>query len=158
MIDSNKILLAEIMAFLKQSGMADTMFGLRAAGNPHVVGRLQSGRSVTLTTADRIRAYIADWGRIDELERINARLDAVESRLSAVEFQQGNEPVSSLQLLVEIEAFLDRTGTAATTFGLRSVNDGKLVDRLRAGGNVTLPTADRIRVSMATWEDAAGPG
>ena len=50
-------------------------------------------------------------------------------------------------LLREIEEFLSRHRMAKTTFGLRAVNDGKLVDRLRTG-TVTLDTAQRIRIFM----------
>lgn len=47
-------------------------------------------------------------------------------------------------LLDEIEAFLSDTGMGDSTFGHRTVNDGKLVKRLRAGGSVLLPTAEKI--------------
>lgn len=53
------------------------------------------------------------------------------------------------QLLNEIEAFLGRTGMAATTFGQKAILNSKLVDRLRKGGTVTLQTAETIRDFMA---------
>ena len=52
-------------------------------------------------------------------------------------------------LLAEIEAFLVRAGMSSTMFGLRTVNDGKLLKRLRGGSSVTLPTADKLRAFIA---------
>lgn len=52
-------LLDEIEAFLSASGMGETYFGRQAAGNTEVVKRLRSGRDVTTTTAERLRAYMA---------------------------------------------------------------------------------------------------
>ncbi|AWN43136.1 hypothetical protein DK389_24890 [Methylobacterium durans] len=49
------------------------------------------------------------------------------------------------QLLHEIEAFIGSAEMAASTFGRKAVNDGKLVMRLRAGSTVTLEKAARIR-------------
>lgn len=37
---------------------------------------------------------------------------------------------------------------ADTTFGLKAVNDGKLVFRLRAGKSITLSTLERIEQFM----------
>lgn len=59
-------------------------------------------------------------------------------------------------LLTEIEEYLDRTGTPPTAFGLRALNDGKFVFRLRGGGNVTSRTIDKARAFMA--EAASGAG
>lgn len=52
-------------------------------------------------------------------------------------------------LLREIDAYLEAKRLAGhrlkeTTFGRLAVNDGKFVQRLRHGGTVTLPTAERI--------------
>jgi hypothetical protein len=48
-------------------------------------------------------------------------------------------------LLAEIEVHCRRTGIAESTFGRHAINDGKLCSRLRAGKNVTLSTAERVR-------------
>lgn len=48
-------------------------------------------------------------------------------------------------LLAEIESHCRRTGIAESTFGRHAINDGKLCSRLRAGKNVTLSTAERVR-------------
>jgi hypothetical protein len=52
---------------------------------------------------------------------------------------------SSDALLTEIEAYCRVAGIAESTFGRQAVNDGKLCLRLRAGRNVTIETAQRLR-------------
>ena len=52
---------------------------------------------------------------------------------------------SSDQLLEEIETYCQQAGIAESTFGRHAINDGKLCSRLRAGKNVTLATAERVR-------------
>lgn len=51
-------------------------------------------------------------------------------------------------LLSEIEAFLSRTGMEASTFGQKAVHDWRQVERLRAGGSVSLRKAERLRAYM----------
>lgn len=47
-------------------------------------------------------------------------------------------------LLSQIEEFCRASGMSVTRFGDQSIGDRGLIRRLRAGGSVTLPTADRI--------------
>jgi hypothetical protein len=58
------------------------------------------------------------------------------------------------QILSEIEAFLTREGMAPTAFGLAAMRDKGFVNRLRAGGNITVTTADRLRNFMASHHSA----
>ena len=51
-------LLQEIKEGAKVLGIAPSTLCQQAVKNGHVVGRLEAGASVTLETADRIRAYI----------------------------------------------------------------------------------------------------
>lgn len=51
-------------------------------------------------------------------------------------------------LLARIEAHCRALGISESTFGLRAVNDGKLVSRLRAGKTVTLKTFEAINVAL----------
>src|SRR5689334_14665081 len=51
-------LLAEIEAFLADSGLTPTKFGLAAVNDGHLVANLRRGHSVTLKTADRVRAFM----------------------------------------------------------------------------------------------------
>jgi len=53
------MLLAEIEMFLGRSGMSATKFGVAAVNDGHLVANLRKGTSVTLKTADRVRAYLA---------------------------------------------------------------------------------------------------
>ena len=48
-------------------------------------------------------------------------------------------------LLQEVEEYCRSAGIADSTFGRQAVNDGKLCSRLRAGKNITLETAQRVR-------------
>jgi hypothetical protein len=63
------------------------------------------------------------------------------------------------ELLEEIRAFCRRAGLAETTFGRLSVNDGKLVSRLRDGRRLAPSTRERIRrYILDHWNDRLGPG
>lgn len=62
-------------------------------------------------------------------------------------------------LLREIEKFLEESDIAESTFGRRVLNDGKLVERIRQGGGLTVANLDRIRVYMAQQRETfAGRG
>jgi hypothetical protein len=61
-------LLAEIDKFLSETGWADSTFSRRAVNDGKFVGRLRHGADVTLTTVDRVRAYITK-----EREALNAK-------------------------------------------------------------------------------------
>ena len=58
MIGTGKSLLAEIERFLARSGLTSTKFGVAAVNDGHLVANLRKGNSVTLKTADRVRAYM----------------------------------------------------------------------------------------------------
>lgn len=53
-------LLNEIETFLEETGTKKTVFGREALNDGAFVKRLQDGGGVTLATADRVRAYMAD--------------------------------------------------------------------------------------------------
>jgi phosphopantothenoylcysteine decarboxylase/phosphopantothenate--cysteine ligase len=61
-----KSLLAEIEAFLARTGASPTKFGLAAVNDGHLVANLRKGHSITLKTADKVRAYML---RSDERRR-----------------------------------------------------------------------------------------
>ena len=56
------------------------------------------------------------------------------------------------QLLSEIELFVELHGMSQTRFGILSVNDAKILKRLRAGMTCTLKTADRLRTFMEAYD------
>lgn len=60
-------------------------------------------------------------------------------------------------LLHEIEAFLGETQMSASYFGKRAVGNSELVARLRDGGDVTLRTAERVRLFMAESPAGSAP-
>src|SRR5438552_11148816 len=51
-------LLTEIEDFLAESGVSPTKFGLAAVNDGHLIKNLRGGASVTLKTADKVRAYM----------------------------------------------------------------------------------------------------
>jgi len=53
-------LLSDIEAFLVEFGVSPTKFGLAAVNDGHLVKNLRGGASVTLRTADKVRAYVAE--------------------------------------------------------------------------------------------------
>lgn len=61
------------------------------------------------------------------------------------------------QLLAQIADYCRSAGMAESTFGRRAVNDGKLVQRLREGGRITLDTLERIRTFLGIDANAATP-
>ena len=59
-------------------------------------------------------------------------------------------PETTKALLAEIESFLAWSGMGTSAFGHATVKDGKLLQRLRKGGRVTLETASKIRSYIAS--------
>lgn len=53
-------LLQEIEAFLLANSMSATAFGADALNDPPFVAQLRNGRDVKLSTAERVRKFIAD--------------------------------------------------------------------------------------------------
>jgi hypothetical protein len=56
----NSDLISDIRDFLSETGMGPSYFGKAACGNSEVVSRLESGRTITLETAEKIRAFMAE--------------------------------------------------------------------------------------------------
>lgn len=55
---SMKALLAEIEAYLRETGMTATRFGVLADKDRHLVWRIRDGRPVTMAKAERVLLYI----------------------------------------------------------------------------------------------------
>jgi len=62
MTQAAKALLAEIERFLAKTGATPTKLGLAAVNDGHLVANLRKGHSITLKTADRVRAYMERQG------------------------------------------------------------------------------------------------
>ena len=56
----NTELLAEVDAFLAETGMGQSYLGKAAVGNSEIVSRLRSGGRVWPETADKLRAYMLE--------------------------------------------------------------------------------------------------
>lgn len=54
----------------------------------------------------------------------------------------------SKQFLHDIEAFLAATGTSASSFGIRAVNDSAFVGDVRDGRSVSLGLVDKVYAFM----------
>ncbi len=52
--------ISRVGAFLGDSGVSPTAFGMKALGDPNLVREIGRGRSPSLRTADRILAFIAE--------------------------------------------------------------------------------------------------
>ena len=59
------------------------------------------------------------------------------------------------QIILEIDRFLAITGMRPTTFGVAAVNDGHIIEQLRAGRNVRASTEDRIRAFITAHSPLA---
>ncbi len=55
---SRQLLLDEIEAFLHRHAYRVSSFGRDAVGDAKLIGRLREGKTVSLDTADRIRAFM----------------------------------------------------------------------------------------------------
>ena len=60
------------------------------------------------------------------------------------------EPMGLIQ---EIDAFLADSDMAESTFGRKAVNDGKFVNRIRNGGDVSIRIANQVLVFIASERD-----
>ena len=50
--------ISRLTAFLGRSGLSPTAFGMKALGDPNLVRQIESGRSLTLRSADRVQAFM----------------------------------------------------------------------------------------------------
>ena len=47
--------------FLGRTGLSPTTFGMKALGDPNLMRQMNGGRSLSLRTADRVVAFMADY-------------------------------------------------------------------------------------------------
>lgn len=59
--------------------------------------------------------------------------------------------------LNDIEAFLEETGMAASTFGREALSDPSFVARIRSGGDCLSRTKSRVRAYMNAQEVNTAP-
>ncbi len=115
---------SRISAFLESTGISPTRFGRMAVGDPHLVRRIERGRSVTLRTADRVLAFIADYaggsgGARDPPSRIRHRKLSREPRRTkeseATKNQPRNERTRAPTRILRLPEVMARTGLSRTT-------------------------------------------
>lgn len=53
---------SRVIAFLALTGMPPTTFGMKAVGDPSLMRQINGGRSPTLRTADRVLAFMNEYG------------------------------------------------------------------------------------------------
>lgn len=69
MSTSQDILLRDVEDFLNSTGMAASVLGELIMNDRHLVRKLRNGREVKITTADRIRSFIAEHRRKNPKQR-----------------------------------------------------------------------------------------
>ena len=52
---------SRLSAFLRRTGLSPTTFGIKALGDPNLVRQIDGGRSLSLKTADRVLAFLAEY-------------------------------------------------------------------------------------------------
>ena len=52
---------SRVRVFLGRTGLSSTTFGMKALGDPNLMRQLDGGRSLSLRTADRVLAFVADY-------------------------------------------------------------------------------------------------
>ena len=52
---------SRVRVFLGRTGLSPTTFGLKALGDPNLMHQIDGGRSLSLRTADRVLAFVADY-------------------------------------------------------------------------------------------------
>ena len=52
---------SRLSAFLRRTGLRPTTFGRMALGDPNLVRQIDGGRSLSLKTADRVLAFMAEY-------------------------------------------------------------------------------------------------
>lgn len=115
---------SKVSAFLESSGLSRTRFGKLAVGDPHLVRRMEGGRSPTLRTADRVLAFVAGYGRQaggarDPPHRPRHRKPSRESRRTkkstATTDQPRNERTRAPTRILRLPEVMARTGLSRTT-------------------------------------------
>ena len=124
-----RALLAEIEAHLAETGLTPTKFGLRSVNDGHLVANLRRGNSVTLKTADRVRAFMRQDARAPRAKG-SATLA---SGVTAAAFE---EPARGLAQAVaakgvSCETALDKRITLIIGGGIAAYKCLELIRRLR---------------------------
>ena len=119
---------SRLSAFLRRTGLSPTTFGIKALGDPNLVRQIDGGRSLSLRTADRVLAFMAEYdgdsgGARDPPRRPRHRTAASRTRRtwrSGATTEQPSErrtnPPTRFLRLPEVQA---RTGQSRSTIYVR---------------------------------------
>ena len=115
---------SRLRAFLESTGLSPTRFGRMALGDPHLVRRIEGGRSPTLRTADRVLAFVAGYdgdsgGARDPPRRPRHRQPSREPRRTkkstATTDQPRDERTRAPTRILRLPEVKARTGLSRTT-------------------------------------------
>ena len=115
---------SRISAFLEDTGMGPTTFGLKAVGDRNLISQMEGGRSLTLRMADRVLAFIADHergsgGARDPPLRPRYRKPSRERRRTknstGTPDQPRNERTRAPTRILRLPEVMARTGLSRTT-------------------------------------------
>ena len=138
---------SRVNAFLDSTGISPTRFGRMAVGDPHLVRRIERGRSLTLRTADRVLAFIRDYagnsgGARDPPRSPRQRKPSREPRRTRKSTettdQPSNERTSAPTRILRLPEVMARTGLSRTT-----------IYRWRVAGR--FPQAVRLGTRSVGW-------
>jgi len=135
---------ARVSAFLRRTGLSRTAFGMLAVGDPNLLRQIARGRSPTLRTVDRVRAFMAAWdgeaggtrdpprrrrpGRPGSRARRARRTTRSEAMREQTKDRKASPPVRFLRL-PEVMA---RTGLSRSTIYVR-LAEGRFPRPVRLG-------------------------
>ena len=115
---------SRIDAFLEDTGMGPTTFGLKAVGDRNLISQMEGGRSLTLRMADRVLAFIADHeggsgGARDPPRRPRHRKPSREptrtKKSTGTPDQPRNERTRAPTRILRLPEVMARTGLSRTT-------------------------------------------
>ena len=119
---------SRLSAFLRRTGLSPTTFGIKALGDPNLVRQIDGGRSLSLRTADRVLAFMAEYdgdsgGARDPPRRPRHRTAASRARrtrrsraMTERAMEQRTKPPTRFLRVSEVQA---RTGQSRSTIYVR---------------------------------------
>jgi hypothetical protein len=94
----NEQIIAEITAFCRDAGLAESTFGRRAVNDGKLTSRLRNGGRVTTETVDRIHAFMANWREVSGLKGREPAPRPSDARIAAGDISSVIRPVPAVPL------------------------------------------------------------
>ena len=117
-----------VSAFLDDTGLSPTALGRKALGDPNLMRQIEGGRSLTLRSADRVLAFISDFGRESDRARDPPRRPRYRKpaprakktrRNTAMTKQQTAPRTNPAVRFVRLPEVMARTGLSRSTIYVR---------------------------------------